>query len=65
MRAICRTIDGVTYDTGTSDAVQRMWVIDHERGAEVEVVVYRSEEGRWFEVRREPGQLYGELRPVD
>jgi hypothetical protein len=64
MRAIRRTIDGITYDTGSADLVHRAWIVDDAEDAEVELSLYRSEEGHWFEVRREEGQLYGGLRPV-
>jgi hypothetical protein len=64
MRAIRRTIDGVTYDTGSADLVHRVWTVDDAEDAEVELSLYRSEEGHWFEVRREEGQLYGGLKAL-
>lgn len=64
MRAIRRTIDGVTYDTGAAEVVHRAWAEGAGSDAEVELILYRSDEGLWFEVCRGEGQLYGALRPL-
>lgn len=64
MRAICRIIDGVTYDTGTARLVKRVWESAQEGDPQAELSLYRGETGHWFELRREQGQLYGALRPL-
>lgn len=64
MRAIRRTIEGVTYDTGSAEEVHRAWPDGAGGDGEVERILFRSDEGRWFEVCREKGQLYGALQPL-
>lgn len=64
MRAIRRTIEGVTYDTGAARLVRRAWESSASGGGGAELLLYRGEAGQWFELRREQGQLYGALRPL-
>lgn len=64
MRAIRKTIDGVTYDTGAACPVHQVWEWNGEGGLAAERTLYRDDGGRWFELRREAGQLYGALQPL-
>lgn len=64
MRAIRKTIDGVNYDTGTARRVHQAWDSGPEEDLVAELTLYRGDTGHWFELRREPGQLYGALLPL-
>ncbi|MCA3130673.1 MAG: hypothetical protein ACK5YW_05000 [Betaproteobacteria bacterium] len=64
MRAIRKTIDGVTYDTGAAQRVQHAWERGPEGSPQAELTLFRGDGGHWFELRREADQLYGALRPL-